>query len=159
MAEKKNVAETVRELAKPLVESLGLKLWDVRFVKEGADSILRIIIDKDEGVCIDDCVAVNDVLDQPLDEADPISVPYRLQVQSPGIERELTRDEHFTAYLGAPVKVKLHKAVNERKQYAGTLEAYDGGEIRVTADDGTALVFPKSDAAWVKLDDFKDFDS
>ena len=157
MAEKKNVAETVRELAKPLVESLGLTLWDVRFVKEGADSILRIIIDKDEGVCIDDCVAVNDILDAPLDEADPISVPYRLQVQSPGVERELTRDEHFAKYIGAPVKIKLHRAVNDRKQYSGTLVSCENGEITVDTPDGEPLTFTKQDAAFVKLDDFGDF--
>lgn len=157
MAEKKNVSETVRELAQPLVESLGLKLWDVRFVKEGADSILRIIIDKDGGVCIDDCVAVNDILDAPLDEWDPISVPYRLQVQSPGVERELTRDEHFARYVGAPVKVKLHKAVNERKQYAGKLVSYENGEATILTEEGEELRFAKADAAWVKLDDFRDF--
>ncbi|MBR1811035.1 MAG: ribosome maturation factor RimP [Clostridia bacterium] len=159
MAEKKSggVAETVRTLAAPLVASLGLKLWDVRFLKEGADSILRIIIDKDGGVGIDDCVAVNDILDRPLDEADPISVPYRLQVQSPGIERELTRDAHFAAYIGADVKVKLHKPVNERKTFEGVLESFEDGTITVAAADGT-LTFEKSDAVWVKLDDFKDFE-
>ncbi|MBQ6020498.1 MAG: ribosome maturation factor RimP [Clostridia bacterium] len=157
MAEKKNVAETVRALAQPLVESLGLKLWDVRFVKEGADSILRIIIDKEGGVCIDDCVAVNDILDEPLDEWDPISVPYRLQVQSPGAERELIRPEHFDAYIGAPVKVKLHKAVNERKQYSGTLVSFDGAEVAIALENGETLKFPKQDAAFVKLDDLRDF--
>ena len=157
MAEKKNVAQTVRELAKPLVESLGLELWDVRFVKEGADSILRIIIDKEGGVCIDDCVAVNDILDGPLDEWDQISVPYRLQVQSPGAERELVRSEHFAKYIGAPVTVKLHKAVNERKQYAGTLASYEDGTVTLTTEDGASLSFEKQDAAGVKLDDFRDF--
>ena len=158
MAEKKGVAETVFALAQPIVEGLGLKLWDVRFVKEGADSILRIIIDKEGGVCIDDCVAVNDALDVPLDEADPIPVPYRLQVQSPGVDRELTRPEHFEAFLGAPVKVKLHKAFQERKLWSGTLSAYEDGEVAVEVGEDAELRFARKEAVWVRLDDLQDFE-
>ena len=159
MAENKkgSVADQVRVLAKPLAEALGLDLWDVRFLKEGADWILRIIIDKDNGVSIDDCVAMNDALDQPLDELNPIDRPYRLQVQSPGAERDLIRDEHFEKFIGSDVKIRLHKALNERKEYAGVLISYDDGQIVVHADDGTEICVNKSETSFVRLDDFKDF--
>lgn len=154
---KRGVAEAVREMAAPLVEQLGLSLWDVRFLKEGADWILRLIIDKDGGVGIDDCVAVNDALDAPLDELNPVDRPYRLQVQSPGAERELVREEHFRAFIGAEVKLKLHKAFNERKEYAGVLTSYENGEITVQIDEETELRVATEETSWVRLDDFKDF--
>lgn len=154
---KGGVADRVREMALPLIESLGLTLWDVRFLKEGADWILRITIDKEDGVSIDDCVAVNDILDQPLDELDPVGRPYRLQVQSPGAERELTRDEHFMRFIGSDITLKLHKALAERKEYAGTLTAYGDGKLSVLLADGTSLELAKDDVAWVRLDDMKNF--
>ena len=88
-----NVTQTVREIAEPLAAELGLRVWDVRFVKEGAEHYLRIFIDRDEGVSIDDCVDMTHAIDGPLDETDPISVSYTLEVSSPGAERPLTRDE------------------------------------------------------------------
>ena len=97
MAEKKkNTVTAVWELAQPIAEQLGLVLWDVRFIKEGVNWYLRIIIDReDRAVDIDDCVNMSHAIDGPLDELDPIEQAYSLQVQSPGIERELTRDFHF----------------------------------------------------------------
>ncbi len=109
MAEKKkNTVSVVWELAEPIAKQLGLILWDVRFLKEGANYYLRIIIDRDgEGISIDDCVNMSHAIDGPLDELDPIDVSYSLQVQSPGIERELTRDFHFEKNIGQPVTVRF----------------------------------------------------
>lgn len=156
---KRGVAESVRELASPIINALGLQLWDVRFVKEGADWILRLIIDKPDGICIDDCVAVNDALEQPLDEWNLIDRPYRLQVQSPGVERELTREEHFQQYIGERVKLRLHRAVNERKEYAGVLSAYADGVLTLTLDDGSELAVRREEASRIRADDFNDFQS
>ena len=89
------VSESVRAMAEPIVAELGLGIWDVRYVKEGAEWYLRIFIDKEEGVSIDDCEAVSRALDEPLDKLDPIKEAYILEVSSPGLERELTRFEHF----------------------------------------------------------------
>ena len=85
------VAAVCYALAQPVAEELGLMLWDVRFVKEGATWYLRFIIDKEEGVGIDDCVAMSRRMDKLLDEADPVPQSYVMEVESPGIERELTR--------------------------------------------------------------------
>lgn len=104
----------------------------MRFLKEGTEWYLRIIIDKEEeAVGIEDCVAMSQALDEPLDEADPIDQSYSLQVQSP-IERELTRDFHFTTNIGAPVMVRFIRAKDGRREYKGTLEAYDNGLVTVS---------------------------
>ena len=149
-----NVVNTVWEIAAPLAEDLGLILWDVRFVKEGVNWYLRVVIDKPGGVNIDDCVAMNDALDAPLDEADPIQQSYNLQVMSAGLERELTRDFHFNAYLGEKIILKLRVAYNGAKLHKCVLQAYEDGDVTARFPDGTAHRFPKNEVSSVKLDDF-----
>ena len=97
MANRKNVVTTVRELVAPVADSMGYTLWDVEFVREGARRVLRITLDKPEGINIDDCEAFHRTIDPMLDEADPIDQSYYLEVSSPGIERELKYDFHFDA--------------------------------------------------------------
>lgn len=134
--------DRVRQLVKEPVEALGLKLWDVRFVKEGASWYLRIFIDKEGGVTIDDCTDVSHAVDQILDDADPIDVSYYLEVCSPGLGRELRCEEHYKAFLGCEINVMLYKAVNGVKNYKGKLLEYsDGPVIEI---DGEANVFPIS---------------
>lgn len=159
MAEKKkSTVEAVWELAEPIAESLGLILWDVRFVKEGTDWILRIIIDKATApVGIDDCVAMSQALDAPLDEADPIDRSYSLQVQSPGIERELNRDFHFAENIGEKIMVRFIRALDGCREYKGTLADYQGGTVTLEKENGETLTFEKKDTSWIKLDDFGGF--
>ena len=138
------VVATVAQLAEPLAESLGLLIWDVRFVKEGADWILRVVIDREEAaVSIDDCVDMTHLLSPALDEADPIEQSYCLEVTSPGIERELTRPEHFAYFLGCPVAVKLFAPRDGRREIAGILEAYEDGGITLTTEDGDTVLLDK----------------
>ena len=160
MAERKkgNTVDNVWAIAQPLAEELGLLLWDVRFVKEGANRYLRIIIDKDGGVGIDDCVAMNDALDAPLDEADPIEQSYNLQICSAGIERELVRDFHFEMFIGSDIMVKLPKADESgTKLRKGVLKAYDKGVLTLAFEDGTQKTYDKKEYTQVKLDDFGGF--
>ncbi|MBE6827314.1 MAG: ribosome maturation factor RimP [Ruminococcaceae bacterium] len=159
MAEKKkSTADTVREIAAPIAEKLGLTLWDVVFVKEGVNYYLRIIIDREDGaVGIDDCVNMSHAIEGPLDEADPIAQSYSLQVQSPGIERELTRDFHFEKYLGSPVTVKFIRAFMGKREYKGKLISYDKGNISIELPSGDTIDFNKKEASWIKLDDFGGF--
>ena len=98
---KKSTAAAVDELVRPEVEARGLKLWDVRFEKEGSLWYLRIFIDKDGGVNINDCENVSRRVSDLLDEADPIEQSYILEVSSPGIERDLVKKEHFDAFAGS----------------------------------------------------------
>ncbi len=157
MGQKKkcNTVEAVTELVKPIVEGMGLTLWDVRFLKEGAMWYLRIFIDKDSGVTIEDCENVTRAVDKPLDDLDPIEQNYCLEVSSPGIERELVKYEHFESFLGAPVMVKLHKP-NEKdmREFKGTLIAHDKDTFTVSAEDGGQYVINKKDTVYIKLDDF-----
>ena len=155
---KKTTVERVWEVVEPVVDELdpGLVLWDVRYLKEGADWYLRIFIDHPQGVNINHCEAVSRAIDQPLEEADPISQAYILEVCSPGIERELVRPEHFTAFLGSDVMVKMIRPIEGiGKEFKGVLMDYNDGEITIQDHSGeNQVTINKKDAAWIKLDDF-----
>ena len=120
-----NAAERVYSLIKDTVEACGVELWDVRYLKEGASWYLRVFIDKEEGINIDDCTEVSHAIDPIIDEADPIDASYYLEVCSPGIERELTRPEHFVKMVGETVKIKLYKAIDGKKEFVGILKSAD----------------------------------
>ncbi len=164
MAEKKRgtggVAAVCRELAQPLAQQLGLSLWDVRFVKEGADWFLRVIIDKPEGVTINDCVDMTHLLNPVLDAADPIAQSYCLEVMSPGVERELTRPEHFAAYAGEPVTVRLIRptAAGER-EITGLLAETGSTTLSLETESGELRQFARKDIAAVRAVDLWDDES
>ena len=146
-----SVADRVSALVKEPVESLGLKLWDVKYVKEGASWYLRVFIDKDGGVDIYNCTDVSHLIDPILDEADIISTAYYFEVCSPGLERELTKPEHFEAFVGAVVRVVLFKAVDGQKELVGNLVSF--GDNIVIATDKGEITLNKQDIAKVKLAD------
>ncbi len=144
--------EAVRKLAEPIAAGLGLSLWDVRFVKEGADWFLRIFIDKPGGIGIDDCEAMSRAIDAPLDELNPIEQSYCLEVSSPGINRELTRAEHFAAYPGAAVQVKLIRPREDgARVLTGTLQDYKDGVITLRTDGGETAALAQKDVSSVRL--------
>ena len=145
---KKNIADTVWDLIQPTVNELGCSLWDVEYVKEGARQILRVTIDKENGVDINDCEAVHRGIDPILDETDPIPVQYYLEVSSPGVERDLTRPFHFEVCKGQKIDVKLFTAVNGQKQYVGVLNGYSEEDKTVTVDD---VIIPLDKAARINL--------
>ena len=144
--QKKNIAGTVRDLLEPIAEELGFMLWDVEYVKEGAEMVLRITIDKEEGIDIDDCVKMHETIDPVLDEADPIEVAYRLEVSSPGVERTISRPEHFEICMGEKVEAKLYAPLNGQKKLTGILCAAD--EKTFTLDvEGEEIALEKSACA------------
>ncbi len=145
------VVATVTELVSPITQEHRLMLWDVRFVKEGATWILRVVIDRDEEpVSINDCVTVSRQLSALLDEVDPIPQSYCLEVTSPGADRELTRPEHFAYYEGYPVEVKLYRATdNGQKEIAGLLEGYVDGNLTLRLEDDSLCTFEKKAIAAV----------
>lgn len=157
MSKKKggSVAGEVTALVRPIVQSLGLELWDVRYLKEGANRILRIYIDSENGVTIEDCENVTRAVDAPLDELDPIEESYTLEVSSPGIERELVREEHFDRFLGAPVMIKLIRpAENGERELRGILLENTKDSVAIRLEDGSEAVIIKKDTVYIKLDDF-----
>lgn len=153
---KKNTVDRVWEVVEPIVNDLDLILWDVRYVKEGADWFLRIFIDHPEGVNITHCEQVSRAVDQPLDEADPIEQAYILEVSSPGIERILVRDEHFLQFIGADVMVKMMRPLEGiGKEFKGVLVDYNDGEVTIQDHSGeNQVTINKKETAWIKLDDF-----
>lgn len=156
MAKGGNTVAAVRKIVEPIAEQLGLEIWDIRFLKEGTTWYLRIFIDKDGGVSIDDCVEMTRAINKPLDEADPIEQAYCLEVSSPGIERELTRDEHFLKCIGQKIMVRTIRPIDGKRDFKGVLESYDNGTIGFRADDGSGLAFTKKEVSFIKLDDFPD---
>ena len=157
MRTKKNVAALVWDLAAPVADDLGYSIWDVEYVKEGSTMILRITIDIDteEGITIEDCEKMHRAIDPIIDEADPIEESYNLEVSSPGVERLLTRPEHFERMAGAEVEVRLFAALPDRpaiggsKVFTGILRGLDDGNILVEVA-GEEVRVPKKAASKVQ---------
>lgn len=149
----KKITELVAELAAPAVEAQGCQLWDVEYVREAGAWYLRLYIDKLEGeVDILDCEAVSRAVEPLLDQADPIEGSYTFEVSSAGAERPLKRPSDFQRFLGSPVSVKLYQNRDGRKEFAGTLKAYDQASGSVTVTVGREdLTFEKSQVALVRL--------
>ena len=145
----KNIAETVRDLVAPVAEELGLLLWDVEFVKEGARRILRVTIDHEDGITIDDCERMHRAIDPVLDEADPIETAYDLEVSSPGIERDLRTDAHVDASVGEVVDVRFFAPVDRQKTMQGILLGRDEEGQIVVEINGEPRAFAR--AAIAKL--------
>lgn len=148
-----NTASRVEALIAPTVEKLGYDLWDVRFLKEGSSWYLRVFIDKEDGIDINDCTDVSHAIDPLLDEADMINQSYYLEVCSPGIERELTKPVHFERMLGQPVCVHLIRELDGSRDYSGTLKAFDGGVTLAFCDK--EIYFEKGTYSTVKLNDME----
>ena len=144
------VTDLVARLAQPLAEAAGCSLWDVEYVKEAGTWYLRIYIDKETGVSIDDCEAVARPLSDALDEADPIEGSYTLEVSSAGADRALKKPEHFRQFLGEQVDVKLYRAREGRKELTGALKAYENGDVTVELPGGD-VTLEKKDVAQVRL--------
>lgn len=123
------ISERVCELARPVVEEEGCSLWDVEYLREAGTWYLRVYIDKEGGVSIDDCERISRRLDPILDEADPIPESYVFEVGSAGAERELKRPSDFEAFLGSEVEVKLYKPLEGSKSFVGRLLGYENGGI------------------------------
>ncbi len=151
-----NTVDTVWHICKPIVESFDMQLWDVRYVKEGANYYLRIFIDKPTGITIEDCEKVSRAIENPLDENDPIDVAYCLEVSSPGLERELVREFHFEKFLGRDVLVKLIRPLPVvGKEFGGILKAADKQTATIWDGEENEIVLNKKDTVYIKLDDFE----
>lgn len=125
------VTETVEQLASPIVKEFGLELVDVEYVKEGSNWFLRVYIDKPTGVDIEECAMVSERLSEKLDELDPISENYFLEVSSPGAERPLKKPSDFENAVGKHVHVKLYEPFEGEKVFEGTLKSYSEEELTI----------------------------
>lgn len=152
MAGSANTEKRIEELIQPTVTEMGYELVDVEFVKEGPNWYLRIFIDKEGGVTIDDCEAVSKTLEKIFDEKDPIEQAYFLEISSPGIDRPLKKKEDFIKYNGEMVDVKLYKPYEGSKEYTGKLVGYDENDRTVTIEvDDKNIAFTKKEIAGIRL--------
>lgn len=145
-----SIEERIECLVKDKIESIGYDLYDVEYAKEGKNYFLRIYIDKENGIDLEDCEKVNDAISDILDEANYISDQYFLEVSSPGIERVLRKDKHLEQSIGVEVEVKMFKKdENGNKSYEGFLKSYDNNSIKIDVDDKEVNI-DRKDIAQIK---------
>ncbi|MEH7272330.1 ribosome maturation factor RimP [Neobacillus vireti] len=125
------VTKVVEELAQPIIQELALELVEVEFVKEGKNWFLRVYIDKENGVDIEDCGIVSERLSEKLDELDPITQNYFLEVSSPGAERPLKKAKDFEKAIGKNVFIKTYEPIDGEKGFEGTLLDYNGEIVKI----------------------------
>lgn len=135
-----NIETKVENLLKENIEKLGYDLYDILYEKEGKDYYLRIIIDKQEGIDINDCERVSNEINPILDDADLIKDQYFLEVSSPGVERTLRKEKHYLSQIGNEIVLKLFKPINKQKELIGTLEEYDGKEVTIKTNESTIKI-------------------
>ncbi len=151
MAKISNTDKKILPILEPIIADKKLELVDLEFVKEGANWYLRVYIDKEGGVDIDDCEGVSRALEAKLDTEDPIEQPYILEVSSPGIDRPLKKDEDFEKYRGETIDIKLYKAMEGQKQFQGKLLGLEDGVISVQDEKSNIITFVQKDVASVRL--------
>lgn len=142
----------IEQMLEPTVSRMGYELVDVEFVKEGPNWYLRIFVDKEGGVTIDDCEIISKELEKVLDENDPIEQAYFLEISSPGIDRPLKKKEDFIKFNGEMIDIKLYKPFEGSKEYSGKLVGYDENDGTVTIEiDSKNISFAKKEIASIRL--------
>ena len=140
----KNIEEKVEQVIEKTINELGYELYDVEYAKEGKDYFLRIFIDKNEGIDLNDCEKVNDAVNPILDAADYIKEQYFLEISSPGIERTLRKDKHLKQNIGEKVEIKLFKPINKQKNIIGILKDYNAEEIEIETSEEVCKIDRKN---------------
>ncbi len=151
MTKHEEYEQRTEKLLQPILSTNQFELYDVEYVKEGSNWFLRVYIDKENGISIDDCELVSRALSELLDKHDFIPDSYILEVSSPGLGRQLKRDKHFEKSIGEEVELKLYKGINKKKEFVGILTAYDQDTITIELEDGSSSVFNRADIAIVRL--------
>lgn len=143
--------QRVYDLVKPITDELEYFLWDVCYEKEGAMWYLRIFIDRDEGITIEDCEKVTEPVNRVLDEADPIQQQYMLEVGSAGLERDLVKEEHFEVCEGDKVRIRFIRSIEGEKEIAAVLKCADRESVTVIDEEGEEHTYQFADIAFVRL--------
>ena len=151
MSKHEDYEQRTQKLLEPILEKNSYELYDVEFVKEAGNWYLRVYIDKEGGITIDDCELVSRTLSDLLDEHDFISESYMLEVSSPGLGRRLRKDKHFEKSIGEEVEVKLFRPINKKKEYIGRLKSFDKNTVSIELDDGSVLEIPRELISVIRL--------
>lgn len=150
MSKREMYEAKTEELVMPLIEQNNFELVDVEYVKEGGNWYLRVYIDKEGGINLDDCELISRALSDMLDEKDYIEEAYILEVSSPGLGRPLKKDKDLQRSLMSEVEIKLYRLKDGQKDYRGILKSYDKDEI-IIEENGKEIVFKRSDIALIRL--------
>lgn len=151
MSFREQIEKLTEELLEPIVDNNNYELVDVEYVKEASNWYLRVFVDKDGGITVDDCEIVSRALEAELDEKDPIKDPYILEVSSPGLDRPLKKDKDLERSIGKSVEIKLYKSIDKQKEFIGVLKSYDTEAITITLDSEKDLTINRSDIAIIRL--------
>lgn len=145
------IEEKIEELVTKPITDLGYRVYDVMYVKEGKENYLRIFIDNDKGISLNDCEKVNDAITDLLDEADLIKDQYFLEISSPGLERNIRKDKHFEESIGKEVNIKLFKPMdNKEKEITGVLRSFDKKTVKIETDKNEEVTIPRSNISSIK---------
>ena len=145
------IEEKIEELVTKPITDLGYRVYDVMYVKEGKDNFLRIFIDNDKGISLDDCEKVNDAITDMLDEADLIKDQYFLEISSPGVERNIRKDKHFEESIGKEFNIKLFKPLeNKEKEITGILKNFDKETVKIETDKNEEITIPRNNISSIK---------
>lgn len=138
-------------IAEPIVSSFGFELVDVEYVKEAGTWYLRLYIDKEGGITIDDCEAVSRLFSDKLDEEDFIDDAYIMEVSSPGLGRPLKKEKDFKRSIGKEVEIRTYRPIDRQKEFFGILSAYDETHVTITLDNQETRVFQRDEIALIRL--------
>lgn len=127
--------EKIEELVTKPIKNLGYRVYDVIYAKEGKDNYLRIFIDNNAGISLDDCEKVNDAITDMLDEANYIKDQYFLEISSPGVERHIRKDSQLEEHREKEITVKLFKPIDKQKEFTGVLKDFSEDEIILSVDE------------------------
>ncbi len=151
MTKREEYEAKTEALVMPLIENNHFELVDVEYVREGANWFLRVYIDKEGGITVDDCELISRALSDLLDKEDYIPDAYILEVSSPGLGRQLKKDKDFLRSIGEVIELKLYKAINKQKEFEGILLSFDENSLSIELEDGSQECFQRADIAMVRL--------
>lgn len=151
MSIREQYEQKAEALAEPIVSSFGFELVDVEYVKEAGTWYLRLYIDKEGGITIDDCETVSRLFSDKLDEEDFIDDAYIMEVSSPGLGRPLKKEKDFKRSIGKEVEIRTYRPIDKQKEFFGVLTAYDESHVTITLDDQETRVFERAGIALIRL--------
>ncbi|MBO5459055.1 MAG: ribosome maturation factor RimP [Lachnospira sp.] len=150
MGRKESYEAKTEELIQPLIDAHNFELVDVEYVKEGSDWYLRVYIDKEGGITVDDCEVISRAFNEILDREDYIPDQYIFEVSSPGLLRPLKKEKDYKRSIGKLIDIKLYKAQDKQKEFTGVLKAYDDETVTLVMDNEEEKTFERANLAMIR---------
>lgn len=151
MKKRQEIEGHTEELVTPILDRMGFLLYDTEYVKEGTDYYLRVYIEKEGGITVDDCEAVSREMNELLDKEDYVEGSYIFEVSSPGLGRTLKKDKHLQMSLGEEVELKTFQPIEKQKEFEGVLQSFDSETVTIAEEDGKERIFQRKDIALIRL--------